>query len=535
MLTTRYASRGRVRRGFARHEHGAIHFRWAGDGAPLVALHESPRSSLSLLPLIDGLADRRTVLAFDTPGYGHSDPLPAALPVGDDFTAAFAGALDSLGLPRTAFYATHTGAALAAYLALAHPERVSSLLMDGFAAFTRDEATEFLEVYLSPFEPQWDGAHLAHLWSRCKDLYTWFPYNRREPERRLAFDPPPPTKIHDTVLGFLMAGAGYVKGYRCAALIDPAAAVATLRVPTTITARPHDLIHAHLERVTPTDFVRVERIGPSVDEWLTAIDRASPPVGAAPSLGGALRARARGGWDRVLVELGQGYLHAVDRGSGDEADVVIPDIPDTALRVAHALGTTGRRVIVVDPPGCGASDPAAAQTDALVEHAVQALRAALDALGVRRGRVLGLGLGGVLAERLAAADPRFARAHAMQLPAWARGAAPVPEHAVVPAATRDPDGASLFTSWYRLRDRFLYDDAGALEPKQRTARRDAPTPDEVNDRHAALWIAPECASLAAEIQQRVRAEPQWHRRTTLLDGELRADVLDSLDAAAHAT
>jgi pimeloyl-ACP methyl ester carboxylesterase len=532
MLTTRHASRVRVRRGFAAHEHGAIHFRWAGDGAPLVALHESPRSSLSLLPLIDGLAARRTVVAFDTPGYGHSDPLPQAAPVGDDFTAAFATALDDLGIGRAAFYATHTGAALAAYLALAHPERVASILMDGFAAFTREEAREFIEIYLAPFEPAWDGAHLAHLWSRCRDLYTWFPYNRREPGTRLAFDPPAPQKLHDTVLGFLMAGSGYVKGYRCAALIDPEAAVQALRVPTTITARPHDLIHAHLDRVTPTAHVRVQRIGPSVDEWLAAIEQASPPIGAAPSLANATRARTQNSWDRVLVELGDGFLHALDRGTGDEADVVIPDQPDAALRVAFALGRSARRVIVLDPPGCGASDPAARGDEPLLARAVSAMRAALDALGVRRYRAVGLGLGGVVAERLAAADSRAVRAYAAALPAWARGAAPVPPHDVVPAAVHDAEGGALFTSWYRLRERFLYDDAGAAAgPKQRTGRTTPPTPEEVYARHAALWIAPESALLAAEIQQCVRAEPQWHRRTTQLDGDAGAGLLDSLDAA----
>ncbi len=272
MLTSRHASRGRVRRGFVAHADGALHFRWAGAGAPLAALHESPRSSLSLLPLVDRLAERRTVVAFDTPGYGHSDALPLEVPEGEHFAAAFAAALDALGLARAPLYATHTGAALAVHLALARPQVVPALLLDGFAAFTPSERQDFVERYLAPFEPSWDGAHLAQLWSRCKDLYTWFPYHRREPATRLVFDPPPVAKLHDTALGFLMAGAGYTKSYRCAATIDPDAALAALRVPTTITARPDDLICSHLERVTPTDFVQVRRIGPALEDWLRIVD-----------------------------------------------------------------------------------------------------------------------------------------------------------------------------------------------------------------------------------------------------------------------
>jgi pimeloyl-ACP methyl ester carboxylesterase len=520
MLTSRYASRGRIHRGFLPHAHGALHFRWAGAGEPIVAMHESPRSSLSLLPLMDGLADRRTVLALDTPGYGHSDALPLAVPEGDDFAAAFAGALDAIGLARAPLYATHTGAALAVHLALAQPARVPALLLDGFAAFTPPERKDFIECYLAPFEPAWDGSHLAQLWSRCKDLYTWFPYNHREPATRLRFNPPPVEKLHGTVLGFLMAGAGYVKGYRCAAALDPDAAVAALRVPTTITARPDDLIHFHLDRVTPTAHVRVQRIGPSMEEWLSVIEQSLAGAGSAPDLRRATRARSVGGWDRVLVELGDGYLHALDRGTGDEADVVLPDIPDAALRVAQALGATKRRTLVIDPPGCGASDPARDDTGDPTAAAVAALRAALDSLGLRRCRVFCEGLGGVLAARLAAADPRVAAVTACGLPGWARGAAPVPRHAVVPTPTRDAEGAALFTSWYRLRDRFLYDDAGAAQPVQRTSRTEAPEPDEINARHAALWIGPESATLAAALQNHVCEMPDWYRAIRVTDGEL---------------
>jgi pimeloyl-ACP methyl ester carboxylesterase len=519
MLTTRYATRGRVRRAFVPHAHGALHVRWAGAGAPLLAMHESPRSSLSLLPLIDGLADRRTVVAFDTPGYGHSDPLQLDVPEGADFARAFLQAFDALGVSRASIYATHTGAALAIFAALAQPSRVAALVLDGFAAFDAAEREDFVGRYLAPFEPTWDGAHIAHLWSRCRDLFLWFPYHQRFAAKRLALDPPGPDKVHETVLGFLMAGAGYAKGYRCAGTLEPDAAIAALRVPTTITARPHDLIHSHLDRVTPTEFVRVHRIGPTVDEWLATVERAAPAVGAAPDLARATRARTRDDWDRVLVELGDGYLHALDRGAGEVADVVLPDIPDAALRVAATLPPSSRRTIVIDPPGCGASDPARSDARPRDEVAAEALRAALDALGVKRCRLLGEGFGAVLAARVAAQDARVVSTTCVGLPAWARGAAPVPPHAVVPAPTRDTDGAALFTSWYRIRERFLYDDAGAACPRARTARAEAPPADDVHARYAALWVAPESAALAADIQARVRAEPEWYRRATLADGD----------------
>ena len=201
MLTNRYASRTRVRRAFVPHAQGALHVRWAGEGAPLFALHESPRSSLSLLPLIDGLAARRTVVAFDTPGYGHSDPLPQAVPEGGDFARAFLQAFDALGVRSAAVYATHTGAALGIFAALAEPARIAALVLDGYAAFDAAEREDFVGRYLAPFEPAWDGSHVAQLWSRCRDLFLWFPYHQRVTAKRLVYDPPGPDKVHDTVLG----------------------------------------------------------------------------------------------------------------------------------------------------------------------------------------------------------------------------------------------------------------------------------------------------------------------------------------------
>ena len=53
-----------------------LHYRVAGDGPPVVMLHPSPMSSAALLPMATALAAHFRVYAFDTPGYGLSDPLP---------------------------------------------------------------------------------------------------------------------------------------------------------------------------------------------------------------------------------------------------------------------------------------------------------------------------------------------------------------------------------------------------------------------------------------------------------------------------
>ena len=93
--------------------HRTIGYRRFGDGPPVALLHASPRSSAALLPLGMRLADRFTVFAFDTPGFGWSDPLPIDRPDAEDYAAALIEAFDVLGLRRVPLYGSHTGASIA--------------------------------------------------------------------------------------------------------------------------------------------------------------------------------------------------------------------------------------------------------------------------------------------------------------------------------------------------------------------------------------------------------------------------------------
>ena len=212
-LTPRGAAAVPIARGVRRLSHGEVHYRAAGEGPVVLALHASPRSSVSLIPVIEALADRWRVIAPDTPGYGLSTPLSQPDPTLDDFADALVALLDDLGVARASVYGTHTGAALALALARRAPQRVAALVLDGLSAFTPAEVEAFRTDYLTPYAPSWDGAHVMRLWSRVKDLYTWFPWCEQAPERRLAGEPPSPANLHASALGFLQSGAHYAKAY----------------------------------------------------------------------------------------------------------------------------------------------------------------------------------------------------------------------------------------------------------------------------------------------------------------------------------
>lgn len=101
----------------------------AGEGPPLLLLHGlggSGRYWAGLAPL---LADRRTLIAPDLAGFGHSDK--PRVDYGRDFhVTAIAGLLDELGLAGRLGVTGHSmGGILAAIYAARHPERVESLAL----------------------------------------------------------------------------------------------------------------------------------------------------------------------------------------------------------------------------------------------------------------------------------------------------------------------------------------------------------------------------------------------------------------------
>lgn len=116
-----------------------IFYREAGPReAPVVLLlHGFPSSSHMFRNLIPALADRYRVIAPDLPGFGLS-----AMPAREDFAYGFArfaeiiGALlEQLRAERYALYVMDYGAPVGLRLALAHPDRVTALIVQNGNAY----------------------------------------------------------------------------------------------------------------------------------------------------------------------------------------------------------------------------------------------------------------------------------------------------------------------------------------------------------------------------------------------------------------
>jgi len=160
-----------VRRMYVDYHYGQMHVRTAFSGGggfdeltPLVCLHQSPMSGRVFDRFLPLMSTDRTVYAPDTPGFGMSDP-PSEQPSIEDYAGALGEFLDHLRLRRVDLLGYHTGACIAAELAIARPEQVRRVVMVAAPVFT-DAEREAFDRARWPAPLREDGAHLMEEWQR---------------------------------------------------------------------------------------------------------------------------------------------------------------------------------------------------------------------------------------------------------------------------------------------------------------------------------------------------------------------------------
>ena len=130
----------------------------------LVCLHQSPMSSRTFRGFLPLVGTDRSVYAPDTPGFGESDPPPEAPSIAD-YAAAVADFIGHLRLRQVDLLGYHTGAAIAAELAIERPGLVRRVVMVAAPAFNDAERVAFNRLPW-PVPVREDGSHLAEEWQR---------------------------------------------------------------------------------------------------------------------------------------------------------------------------------------------------------------------------------------------------------------------------------------------------------------------------------------------------------------------------------
>ena len=433
-----------------------VHGRIMGSGPPALFIHSSPANSSYVIADMATVAHSYTCYAFDTPGFGLSDALPAETLEVADLADAMAETLAAIGMPPCPVFGCHTGGTIALELATRHPERVTGVLIDGLAVFTDAENADILPWYFQkiPIDPL--GGHYASVWTRFRDQSTWFPWFARDPAMLNERDLTSPEATNRWVSMYFDAQATYTPAYRAAMTYrDGPAQVAALGVPAVFTAIESDMLYPHLDRIAPARADQeIRRVGDSVVRRRALTGEAFARFGSAgspPELAAKVVAS-----DRVLrqfVDTAQGQLML--RSLGDPARpplLVVHDVPGAGGTAEAAMAALAERyfVLAFDLPGCGESSPLEAPT---VGDLAATLWRGCDALGHDRIGLLGIGFGSAIAAEMAASKPNRATSLALEGLLLADGNdRAVLRRSYAPPVTVEPDGAHWFRTWQMIRD-----------------------------------------------------------------------------------
>lgn len=176
----------RVRRAFVDLPSGVVHVAEAGAGAPVLLLHQTPRSWDEYRDVLPLLGRRARAIAVDTPGYGDSSRPPWPLAI-ERLAAVLVDLLDALEIERAAVVGHHTGGVIALELAASRPERVERLVLSSTplvdAAFRRSR--EETGPVVDAAEPSDDGSHAVALW---RGRMPFYPPGRRDLLTRFLVD-----------------------------------------------------------------------------------------------------------------------------------------------------------------------------------------------------------------------------------------------------------------------------------------------------------------------------------------------------------
>lgn len=487
-----------------------MHLRWAGAGPAVVLLHQSPASSAELEPLIRHLAPHFTVVAPDTPGFGHSAPLapPDAAPGIDGYVDALLALFDALGLQQPALFGSHTGAIVATRFAVRHPQRVRALVPNGVLLNTAAERAELLANYFVPFVPDWAGTHLAWLWSRLRDQLVYYPWYRRSADVRIEW-PMTLAEIEAAAADLLDAGDNYRGAYRAVLDYDIAPDLHALRVPTALLVARTDALSmyvpqypppsAWLSHDTPADTPALHE---AVARFL--LQHAGEPVRLRwPVAGGA------GLSSRMVEADGRQWHLRGHAGSGNGTGrpiLALHDLGSSARALDERLaGLVGSRPLIApDLPGHGLSDDTTGTTP---DEAADALTGLLSALGIGEADLLAEGASAAAALALAARR-RGLHVRLCNPRALAQAELPGVAAHLPPDLSADSAGSHLLRAWGYLKDRELY--SPWRERTAACAVHGLPPPRPTQLQRALIDLLRARPVFAAQLQAALQAAP-WER------------------------
>jgi len=453
-----------IKKGFINTGRTQVHYRSAGSGPPVILLHDSPRSSVLHLPMLEYLADRFTVIAIDTPGYGMSDRIDVAgQPEIPDFGDALARVIEGLGLERCPVYGVHTSSKITLSFAVKHPQRVAVAILDGLSLPPGGKGAdpEFIRRYMAPFTVTDDGGYLAAEWTRVRDFGRWFPWFDRRAETRSMSDRADMAFTHGYAMDLFMAGADFSSAYGAAMRYAALPVVSQLKARTVFMCREDDVLFRYLDdlpKPLPAGCT-IEKLGTDRDAQRARIRAifeeyadfkgaagfvAPDPLKDTPAEGQVLCG---------YVDLTHGQMLVRKAGSGKGRPIVyIPDTPGgtgASEPILRALAQ-GRVAYALELPGTGESAPLPGPSS---DSFAEAIAEAIAALGLSEVDLYAEHMASPLAVELAALKPALIKTLVLDgLPVLSKAERRDMALRYCPALEAHVHGTHFIDAWHMLRD-----------------------------------------------------------------------------------
>lgn len=214
-------------------DHGQLHWerypaQTVGQDRPLLVL--SAPSTLEAHRWAAALADTRTVIVPDLPGFGDSDPLPQAS--ADGIADALAALIGQVAPSAVDVLAIGLAAPLGARLAARHPELVGALAIWGAPAFDPPPLDELCpDIAFDALA----GSHLHRFWHMLRDSAVQWPWFDARPQAaRPTPALPDAAELHRALTGILKQRTDYGQGVAAALGVHDAAKWQDVGVPVLV-------------------------------------------------------------------------------------------------------------------------------------------------------------------------------------------------------------------------------------------------------------------------------------------------------------
>ncbi len=247
-----------IKRGFVELAEGQVFYRYAGagkPGTPLIMLHVVPGTSRGLTPVMELIAKDRPVYAPDILGCGESCAPRNEAPDAAYFGETILRFADALGFKTFDLYGNRIGGHFAMETAIAAPERVRRLIIDGLFLFpwphdvlpwkgkAEPPTSEKLrDMYTPKLTPDLEGGQFHYAWTAVRDGSLFWPWFERDAAHARTIGLPSPDELHDKAVEFLRGARTQHLANRAGFSQDWRARAKLVKVPTLAEANAHPFL-----------------------------------------------------------------------------------------------------------------------------------------------------------------------------------------------------------------------------------------------------------------------------------------------------